>query len=372
VSGVIDASDALAFYSSDYFSARERFREQARQTGATLHTHAIAAEGPNRERLWIDAAVLGPSDAPAALVLSSGLHGVEASFGSAIQLAWLKNWSEFVPIGLRVVLLHSLNPFGQVHGRRVNEDNVDLNRNFLSDEQQYSGAPALYSKIDRYVNPRKAPAKWDTWPLTLGMLITRYGKRRLFETIPVGQYEFPRGLFFGGHAPCESTVFVQRWLPEFIGDAETVLHIDLHTGLGKRGSVGLFLDRTASDPLSAWFDSWRSICRFKPQQRPATPHKPSPYPTKGSFGVWTQQRFPDRTYRFATLEAGTETPYRILQALRAENQAHHFGGDSPRFSWTQDRLAQCFAPTDPAWRLQTLLKASNLIWEMTNYLRHPV
>lgn len=370
MSSGLDASDVLSFYSSDYFEARERFREQARQTGATLHSHAIAAEGPQRERLWIDAAVLGPADAPATLVISSGVHGIEAPFGSAVQLAWLRQWATFVPVGLRVVLLHSLNPYGQVHGRRVNEDNVDLNRNFLPEGEEYTGAPPLYALIDRYINPTKSPSKWESWPLTLGMLITRYGKRRLFETIPVGQYEFPKGLFFGGHGPSEATTFVQRWLPEFIGDAQTVLHIDLHTGLGKRGSVGLFLDRVSSDPLSAWFNPWRGLCNFKPEAGPSTPHKSTPYVTRGSLDIWTQSRFADRTYRFATLEAGTETPYRILEGLRAENQAHHFGGGSPRFFWTQQRLAQYFAPTDPVWRLQTLLKTSNLLWELTNNLRN--
>lgn len=365
----LDAGRALAFYSADYFEARERFRELSRQTGATLHSHAIAAEGPHRERLWIDAAVFGSADASNGLVLSSGIHGLEAPFGSAVQLEWLERWSSFVPLGLRVVLLHTLNPFGQVHGRRVNEDNVDLNRNFLSQKELYQGAPSLYARINRYLNPQKTPSKWDTWPLTLGMLVTRYGKRRLFESIPVGQYEFPLGLFFGGFAASESTKYVQRWLPEFLGGARNVLHIDLHTGLGKRGSVGLFLDRTAEDPLCEWFNPWKEKCRFKVASRPVTPHKPSPYATTGSFDLWTQQQFHNRNYRFATLEVGTESPYRILEALRAENQAYHFGGGSSNFRWAQERLAQCFAPADHAWRRESLVKAANLIWEMTNNLR---
>lgn len=360
----------LTFYSGDYFEARERFRDAARQTGATLHSHAIAAEGPNRERLYLDAAVLGPADATSALVLSSGLHGVEAEFGAAAILSWLSYWNQSVPVGLRVVLLHTLNPHGQVNRRRVNEDNVDLNRNFLPPGEEYAGSPPLYSRIDRYLNPKKSPAKWDAWPLTLGMIATRYGKRRLFETIPVGQYEFPKGLFFGGHGPCESTTYVQRWLPEFLGAAETVLHIDLHTGLGKRGDLGLFFDRPASDPLSGWFAPWKPLCHFPPAPIAATPHRAAPYQTRGSLDLWTQAAFADRAYRFATLEVGTSTSYRILEALRAENQAHFYGGGSPKFAWAQDRMVQCFAPSDTAWRLDSLVKVSNLLWEMTNSLRN--
>ena len=32
---------------------------------------------------------------------------------------------------LSIVLLHASNPYGFAWGRRVNEDNVDLNRNFV-------------------------------------------------------------------------------------------------------------------------------------------------------------------------------------------------------------------------------------------------
>jgi hypothetical protein len=34
-----------------------------------------------------------------------------------------------------IVFVHALNPFGFKHHRRVNEDNVDLNRNFLTAEE---------------------------------------------------------------------------------------------------------------------------------------------------------------------------------------------------------------------------------------------
>lgn len=369
MSGGLDLSDALAFYANDYFEARERFRDAARRLGATLHSHSLSAEGPQRERLWIDAAVLGPADSPAALILSSGVHGVEAVFGSAAILAWLAKWEQFVPVGLRVVLLHCLNPFGQVYGRRVNEDNIDLNRNFLRPEETYAGGPPLYGCIDRYLNPKKTPAKWDGWLLTAGILATRYGKKQLAETIPVGQYEYPKGLFFGGHAPAESTRYVQRWLGEFIGGAQTALHVDLHTGLGKRGQIGLYSDRYGDDPLCAWFEPWRSLTHFRAAPQPARPHRRSPYQPRGSFDLWTQDAFADRQYRFVTLEVGTESPYRILEAMRYENMAFHYGGGSPKFAWAQEAMAQCFAPTDPQWRRDSLVKVSNLLWEMTNKLR---
>ena len=75
--------------------------------------------------------------------ISSGIHGVEGFFGSAVQLAFLDslppNWQP--PPGTKFILLHALNPFGFAWRRRFNEENVDLNRNFLLPEEAYSGAP---------------------------------------------------------------------------------------------------------------------------------------------------------------------------------------------------------------------------------------
>ena len=54
---------------------------------------------------------------------------------------------------LRCVLLHALNPFGFAWRRRVNEDNVDLNRNFLLDDEGYVGCPDGYAHLDPLLLP---------------------------------------------------------------------------------------------------------------------------------------------------------------------------------------------------------------------------
>ncbi len=84
-----------------------------------------------------------------ALVVSSGVHGVEGFFGSAVQLAFLEklppDWRP--PEGAAVVLIHALNPFGFAWQRRFNEENVDLNRNFLLAEQTYCRRPAAERRL---------------------------------------------------------------------------------------------------------------------------------------------------------------------------------------------------------------------------------
>lgn len=83
------------------------------------------------------------------LIHSSGVHGVEGYLGSAVQIRFLhelvnRNEDHLVVTNKslatkykmrRILLIHSVNPFGMRHHRRTNKNNVDLNRNALSEEE---------------------------------------------------------------------------------------------------------------------------------------------------------------------------------------------------------------------------------------------
>ena len=70
--------------------------------------------GPAGETLAVDVATLGAARPARAVVVSSGLHGVEGFFGSAVQLAWLESVCAGrirIPPGTAVVLVHAVNPY---------------------------------------------------------------------------------------------------------------------------------------------------------------------------------------------------------------------------------------------------------------------
>ena len=145
------------FFSETYSEAREKFRSAATQAGAELQSYPIA-NGLDQD-LTMDVARWGDRDARASLVVSSGVHGVEGFLGSAIQLAWLRDTARDLnhqPQGIRFVFVHAVNPFGFANQRRFNEENVDLNRNFLSDDSEYRGAPQGYLALNNFLNPRRA------------------------------------------------------------------------------------------------------------------------------------------------------------------------------------------------------------------------
>ena len=79
----------LDSYSQNFEIARQRFRDAASNVNARLERHAISVEGYDDGTLTIDVAFVGSPDPRWTVVISSGLHGVEGFFGSAVQVAWL-------------------------------------------------------------------------------------------------------------------------------------------------------------------------------------------------------------------------------------------------------------------------------------------
>lgn len=356
-------------FSPDYFTARRRFREAAKRAGARLEEHSIAVRGPGGETLTVDVGLLGGDRPRRTIVLSSGVHGVEGFLGSAVQLAALETpglldaLSRGAPTSdLRLVLLHAVNPYGFAFRRRWNEDNVDVNRNLLRDGEQYAGSPPLYARLDGLVNPKSPPRKFDLFLIGAAAALLRYGRRSLTETLPVGQHDFPQGLFYAGAGPTESNRILAEQFENWIGPAADVVHIDFHTGLGKHGEYELYLPDIAGSPHARWFEE-----HFDADAVSAIPVQtdggamPAGYPTTGSFDKWCTGRFADRDYKFATAEFGTYPPVAVVTALRAENRAHHWGAPGGDYEWTKQRLVEAFAPTGRAWRERVVASGVRIV-----------
>jgi hypothetical protein len=346
-------------FSEDYATARARFRAAAADAGYDLEAHPVGERNGNGLDLTIDTARLGDRNAAHVVIVSSGLHGVEGFFGSAVQCflleETLRSWSP--PAGVALVLAHALNPYGFAQVRRFDEQGIDLNRNFLLPGETYEGAPARYRELDTLLNPTYPPSYLDTFLFRAGLAILRYGFADLKEAVAGGQYDYPKGLFFGGHAPARVHELLDRLLPAWIGAAETALHIDFHTGLGRWGEFALLFEFDLDERRRAWLAE-----RFGPDRI----HGPDPndiaYHARGALGRWGETRFADRSYTLVCAEFGTYHPLNVLRALRDENQAHHWGTpEAPSTVRAKAWLREAFAPSDVAWRETTVRQAATLV-----------
>ncbi len=344
------------YFSATYAEARGKFRAAAEAVAASLFSYPVAAD--HCEDLTIDVAVLGPSTAPA-VVTSSGVHGVEGFFGSAVQTGLLTQMRATGLVSdLRHVLIHGVNPYGFSQLRRFNEGNVDLNRNFQLTPDSYRGFPAGYRELDYLLNPSTPPSKFEPFRLKAIGCILRHGKQTLKQAIAGGQYEYPRGIFFGGRGPAESTRVIAAHCDDWIGDAPRVAHLDFHTGLGPFASYKLLLD----DASHATGDSWYARAFGSDVVDAPSSSNPTAYATSGGFGEWLQQHFASREYRFVTAEFGTYNVLRVLAAIRAENRAHHYGSQGDQtYRAAKAELVECFCPRDQDWRDKVIRGSQNII-----------
>lgn len=343
--------EPAALFSPDYATARERFITAARGAGAAVEALPLAARGPGNLALSIDVAWLGPPDARRLLLHTSGLHGVEGFAGSAVQLATLQRPPP-VPSGCALVLVHVLNPYGMAWLRRVNENNVDLNRNFLGAAESWAGAPALYPKLDSLLNP-VAPQGPDRFRWRLAALALRHGPRAVKQAIAEGQYEYPRGLFFGGRQLEAGPRLLLAFARERLGRAAHLVAIDMHTGLGPHGGETLVLEAGVGATPAA--ELARAL--GGPVVDPAAGG--AAYRIRGGMGGALAAALAGRRIDFLLQEIGTRPVLPVLAALREENRCHHEGG-APAHRAKQ-ALLEAFAPSSPRWRRQAVAKGARLL-----------
>src|SRR5690606_28789931 len=225
--------------------------------GVVIDSRAIGARGPEGETLAIDCCVFGARRPRRAVVLSSGLHGVEGFAGAAIQHRLLAGRlaSLRLPPDAAVLVMHALNPYGFAWLRRVNENNVDLNRNFRDD---FDGeASEGYVELEPLLNPPDLEpageqARWQA----LGAWIAHHGERDFQQVVSEGQYRFPGGVQFGGAGPEAASSNLLGLVSDWFGALESLAWIDIHTGLGTPGDHQLL---SASMPGSAALEFERSV-----------------------------------------------------------------------------------------------------------------
>lgn len=343
---------AESYFSPDYTTARARFREAARAAGARLDELPLEARGPAGEPLTIDIACLGARRASRVMLHTSGIHGVEAFAGAAIQLAALASPPQ-LPNGCALVLVHVINPYGMAWLRRANESNVDLNRNFLGPGERWEGASALYRRLDPLLNPRTPPAA-DGFYLRLGLFALRHGMSGPRQAIAEGQYEFPRGLFYGGSRLESGPRLLLDWLQANVAGAAYLLALDLHTGLGGSGAETVILEPGVSATPAAELGH----ALHRPLVDAAAGQ--AAYRIRGGMAGAIAQVVDKVRADFVVQEMGTRSSLAVLHALREENRCHHYAAADlhhpARFA-----LRDTFCPASPRWRARAVDRGLSLL-----------
>lgn len=336
--------DPLTRFSPSYVEARAKFR-----AAVDVHPHRVARGSlPVLEDFTVDWAWTGKPDAQDILIYTSGVHGIEGYAGSAAQLELLSQHQD-VP----TLWIHAVNPWGMAHFRRVNENNVDLNRNFLPPGQPYAADDADYARVDTMLNPTGRPGTVRFFARA-ALKIARHGKATLTNAVARGQYSYPEGLFYGGNALQAAPEALLRFLDTQVPGRRRVMHVDLHVGRGKWGQYLAFLEGRPDPQLldrgaAVWGERLRSWAAGTADG----------YDMRGGMLGELRRRYSSCRYDAVTLEFGTRGDLTIVRAMRAENQLYFHGRQHPDHPAHQ-RMRDVYYPADLRWQAAVLRHAQRV------------
>jgi len=208
-----------------------------------------------------------------------------------------------------VVLVHAVNPYGFSHRTRSNEDNIDLNRNFIDFDRprpENTGYAALH--------PLLVPGHWPPGPedATRLQAAMAEGGPSLVQALSGGQYSHPDGLFYGGARPSWSNDTIRGLLRRHASGRRRIAWVDLHTGLGPYGHGEKIFGAHPPEVLARARGWWGMD--VVPSSDPASVSpKVSGYITPAA-----RQECPDAEITAMTLEYGTHPHAVVRDALRGE------------------------------------------------------
>jgi Protein of unknown function (DUF2817) len=344
----------MSFIDAPGFTAqRERFIKAARAAGAELTEFVHPLRGPRGEMLATDVAVIGDPHAPKRFMVVSGTHGIEGFYGSESQIAFLHALQERqLPADVCVVMVHLINPWGTAWLRRVNEDNVDLNRNFLAfdktlpDNARYEAFHEIYLCRD-LDGPERQRADQR-----LASEIERLGRATVMSIVEAGQYAHADGIFFGGQQATWSNRTLRDIAQRFMEGAHTAMSFDLHTGAGAFGHAMLMAvaEKTypALDKSQSIFGPWLYTVITGPAE---TSDSGIAATATGYSSQALLDSLPEVGLMQLVIECGTYDGARGHLALRDDHWLHLYGDPEDAVGRRiKNGLLEHFYPADNHWR----------------------
>jgi hypothetical protein len=342
-----------------YKDARAAFLQAARDRSAAISEHPLSgAQGREGEVLAMDVAVIGEAAAPKALLVVSGEHGLEGLPGSGAQLDLLLRMPG-PPKDTKVVLVHALNPWGVSHGTRGNEDNVDVNRNFVDFD-----APYVRNVAFDEIFPFMCPQDWtdeafDHAAAQTKRVLDEHGGAFLLTGTTGGQRHEPTGTNYGGAGPSWTRRTLEQIVAEHLASCEKVAFVDWHTGFGAHGELFHLCTHAegseALDRVATWWGR-DAVTRNATAFQGAGGALPN---WQGMFATSLQALIPDAAVAGSVIEFGTLPNAEVRAAIMIDRFLRF--GRTNKSSKSREALRQqmltAFAPADAAWRSAILARA---------------
>ncbi|RWU21354.1 DUF2817 domain-containing protein [Pseudomonas alkylphenolica] len=344
----VDHIDGL--FSPSYAQAREKFMAAASARGLAVDTFELGLKGAENETLATDVVFDGPRDASKLLIVLSGVHGVEGFPGSAVQTGALALDAR-KPDDTAILYVHAINPHGFSHLRRVTQENVDLNRNFIRFD-----APLPQNDGYHEIHEALLPAQWPPQDdQALEQYRQTHGNKKFQCAVSLGQYQYPDGMFFGGQAPTWSNNTFRQILRTYAANANVIASVDVHTGLGPYGYGEKIFASHDIDTLEKARHWWGDITDVHAGSSTSVP-------MSGPIQVAISEECTAARHIGICLEFGTYPIENMITTLRADHWVfrHHQQHTAQSCEITQ-QLKALFYPEHTNWKTPVWTQASTVI-----------
>ena len=358
-------------YSEVFYNEYDEVRNHILETAEKLkaegvqtetYSHAIKEE----EGLYIDTIYLPSKEKQTNLVvLTTGVHGIEGYIGSVmLDVFWQEIYPELNKADTGVLVLANVNPYGMKYHRRYNENNVDLNRNFIIDWNDFDMTVNQdYPKVDKFLGPQKSMgnAFWHEAGFYASMIkeVAANGADSISNALLGGQYEYPEGVYYGGAGDEKSTIYVKDVFEWTLGDSnyENIVHIDVHSGYGPRYNMVIFnsVYETMNEAETKALFGYDNVISYDSESFYATTGDTTDfyYRLKEKMGVETDLF--STCFEFGTIGDSFLDSIISMKYTIEENQNHWYPTTNKVMNEiVKERYQELFYPTEKEWREKTV------------------
>lgn len=340
----MNAEQIVDLFSQSYAEARDKFLAAANVRGLAVDSYELDLQGAQGEALAMDVVLDGPRNASKILIVLSGVHGVEGFTGSAVQTGLLRLAAP-KPVDTAILYVHAINPYGFSHLRRVTQENVDLNRNFINFAEPFPFNEGYHEIHEALLPPQ--------WPPQDDHLLHQYrqiqGDKQFQCAISLGQYQFPDGMFFGGTEPTWSNVTFREVLRTYVSNAKFIASVDVHTGLGPYGyaeKIFASFDVCTMEEARNWWGQVTDVLAGSSTS----------VPMSGPIQVAISEECKAAKHVGICLEYGTYPIEQMIPTLRADHWAFRYAKhNTAQGAAITSHLKDLFYPNQADWKV--------LVWE---------
>ena len=240
-------------YSENFYTTYDEIRAHLDERVDSLRADGVEVEVSEyavdeSDELYIDNIYLPSKEKKENLiVLTTGVHGMEGYIGSVMLDVFFEEiYPQLDTDTTGVQIIANVNPYGMKYMRRYNENNVDLNRNFILEWDGFDySSNKDYPEVKSFLQPegKIKNAFWHevSFYLSLAKEAITKGADKVSDALLTGQYEYPQGVYFGGTKDEKSTTYLKEVFNDCLdGEYDNIVHIDIHSGYGPRYNMVIF------------------------------------------------------------------------------------------------------------------------------------